>query len=204
MSDYAPAAKAKKPLYKRWWVWLVGIVGLIVVGLIVIIGSATGGSGGETEVGPIKPNAEQPADAPAEQPADATGETERPGIGDSASWSGFGSGGTVTLNSVRRITSPESPTGTSPENGSYLVADVTVEAADGTVSGNPLFWVVQSEDGTTYPADITALASQIDSAQMQPGRQIRGEVAFDAPEGALLLDYRSPVGESLATFSIEG
>lgn len=196
MSHYAPAAKAKKPLYKRWWVWLVGIVGLIVVGLIVIIGSATGGSGGETEVGPITPDAEQPADAPAE--------TKRPGIGDSASWSGFGSGGTVTLNSVRRITSPESPTGTSPENGSYLVADVTVEAADGTVSGNPVFWVVQSEDGTTYPADITALAAQIDSAQLQPGRQTRGEVAFDAPEGELLLDYRSPVGESLATFSIEG
>lgn len=191
MSHYAPAAKAKKPLSKRWWVWLAGIVGLI-----VIIGSATGGSGGETEVGPIMPDAEQPADAPAE--------TELPGIGDSASWSGFGSGGTVTLNSVRRITSPESPTGTSPENGSYLVADVTVEAADGTVSGNPLFWVVQSEDGTTYPADITALASPIDSAQLPPGRQTRGEVAFDAPEGALLLDYRSPVGEPLATFSIEG
>lgn len=200
MSHYAPAAKAKKPLYKRWWVWLVGVVGLIVVGLIVIIGSATGGSGGETEVGTIRPNAEQPA----EQPADAPAETQRPGIGDSASWSGFGSGGTVTLNSVRRITSPESPTGTSPENGSYLVADVTVEAADGTVSGNPSFWVVQSEDGTTYPADITALASPIDSAQLQPGRQTRGEVAFDAPEGELLLDYRSPVGEPLATFSIEG
>ena len=199
MSHYAPAAKARKPLYKRWWVWLVGIVGLI-----VIIGSATGGSGGETEVGPITPNAEQPADAPAEQPADAPAETKRPGIGDSASWSGFGSGGTVTLNSVRRITSPESPTGTPPENGSYLVADVTVEAGDGTVSGNPLFWVVQSKDGTTYPADITALASPIDSAQLQPGRQTRGEVAFDAPEGALLLDYRSPVGEPLATFSIEG
>src|SRR5688500_1438436 len=200
MNHYAPAVEAKKPLYKRWWVWLVGIVGLIVVGLIVIIGSATGGSGGETEVGLITPNAEQPA----EQPADATGETERPGIGDSASWSGFGSGGTVTVNSVRRITSPESPTGTPPENGSYLVADVTVEAGDGPVSGNPLFWVVQSEDGTTYPADITALTSQIDSAQLQPGRQTRGEVAFDAPEGALLLDYRSPGGESLATFSIEG
>ena len=200
MSPYAPAAKAKKPLYKRWWVWLVGIVGLIVVGLIVIIGSATGGSGGETEVSRITPDAEQPA----EQPADAPEETKWPGIGDSASWSGFGSGGTVTLNSVRRITSPELPTGTSPENGSYLVADVTVEAGDGTISGNPMFWVVQSEDGTTYPADITALASQIDSAQLQPGRQTRGEVAFDAPEGALLLDYRSPVGESLATFSIEG
>ena len=200
MSHYAPAAKARKPLSKRWWVWLVGVVGLIVVGLIVIIGSATGGSGGETEVGPITPNAEQPADAPADAPA----ETKRPGIGDSASWSGFGSGGTVTLNSVRRITSPESPIGTSPENGSYLVADVTVEAGDGTVSGNPLFWVVQSEDGTTYPADITALASQIDAAQLQPGRQTRGEVAFDAPEGALLLDYRSPVGEPLAIFSIEG
>ena len=200
MSHYAPAAKATKPLHKRWWVWLVGVVGLIVVGLIVIIGSATGGSGGETEVSRITPDAEQPA----EQPADAPAETKRPGIGDSASWSGFGSGGTVTLNSVRRITSPESPSGTSPENGSYLVADVTVEAADGTVSGNPAFWVVQSEDGTTYPADITALASQIDSAQLQPGRQTRGEVAFDAPECALLLDYRSPVGESLATFSIEG
>ena len=195
MSHYAPAAKAKKPLYKRWWVWIAALV------VVVIIGSATGGSGGETEVGPITPNAEQPADAP----ADAPEETKRPGIGDSASWSGFGSGGTVTLNSVRRITSPESPTGTSPENGSYLVADVTVEAADGTVSGNPMFWVVQSEDGTTYPAaDITALASQIDSAQMAAGQQTRGEIAFDAPEGALLLDYRSPAGESLATFSIEG
>jgi hypothetical protein len=191
MSHYAPAAKARKPLYQRWWVWLVGIVGLI-----LILGSATGGSGGETEVGPSTPKAEQPADAPAE--------IELPGIGETASWSGFGSGGTVTLNSVRRITSPESPIGTSPENGSYLVADVTVEAADGTVSGNPVFWVVQSEDGTTYPADITALASQIDSAQLQPGRQTRGEVAFDAPEGELLLDYRSPGGESLATFSIEG
>jgi hypothetical protein len=105
---------------------------------------------------------------------------------------------------VRRITSPEAPTGTSPENGSYLVADVTVEAADGPVSGNPMFWVVQSEDGTTYPADITALAAPIDSAQLQPGRQTRGEVAFDAPAGELLLDYRSPVGEPLATFSIEG
>ena len=200
MSHYAPAAKAKKPLYKRWWVWLVGIVGLIMVGFIVIIGSATGGSGGETEVGPITPDAERPT----EQPADAPAETKPPGIGDSASWSGFGSGGTVTLNSVRRITSPESPTGTPPENGSYLVADVTVEAADGTVSGNSLFWVVQSEDGTTYPADITALAAQIDSAPIAAGRQTRGELAFDAPEGALLLDYRSPVGESLATFSIEG
>src|SRR3712207_4683565 len=196
MSHYAPAAKARKPLYKRWWVWLAGIAGLIVVGLIVIIGSATGGSGGETEVGTITPDAEQPADAPEE--------TKRPGIGDSASWSGFGSGGTVTLNSVRRIPSPESPNGTSPENGSYLVADVTVEAGDGTVSGNPVLWFVQSEDGTTYPADITALAAPIDSAQLQPGRQTRGEVAFDAPEGELLLDYRSPVGESLATFSIEG
>jgi hypothetical protein len=39
---------------------------------------------------------------------------------------------------------------------------------------------------------------------LQPGRQTRGEVAFDAPEGELLLDYRSPVGEPLATFSIEG
>jgi Domain of unknown function (DUF4352) len=186
------------PLPRRRRSPLQTLVGLIaaLVGLIVIIGSATGGSGGETEVSRITPDAEQPADAPEK--------TERPGIGDSASWSGFGSGGTVTLNSVRRITSPESPTGTSPENGSYLVADVTVEAADGTVSGNPLFWVVQSEDGTTYPADITALASPIDSAQMAAGRQTRGEIAFDAPEGALLLDYRSPVGEPLATFSIEG
>jgi Domain of unknown function (DUF4352) len=203
MSHYAPAAKAKKPLYRRWWVWLVGIIALF-----VIIGAVGGSGDPSTETGTAAPDAEQPADAPAaqpaEQPADATGETERPGIGETASWSGFGSGGTITLNSVRRITSPESPIGTAPKNGTYLVADVTVEAADGTVSGNPLFWVVQSEDGTTYPADITALASQIDSAQLQPGRQTRGEVAFDAPEGELLLDYRSPGGESLATFSIEG
>jgi len=199
MSHYAPAAKAKKPLYQRWWVWLVGIIALF-----VIIGVAGGSGDTSTEPGTAAP-VDTPAAPDTEQPEPAEGESEgRPGIGETASWSGFGSGGTVTLNSVRRITSPESPTGTAPENGSYLVADVTVEAADGTISGNPSFWVVQSEDGTTYPANITALASQIDSAQLQPGRQTRGEVAFDAPEGALLLDYRSPGGESLATFSIEG
>src|SRR3712207_8880601 len=103
MSHYAPATKAKKPLYKRWWVWLVGIIGLIVVGLILIIGSATGGSGGETEVGPITPNAEPPAEQPADAPADAPAEIEAPGIGDSASWSGFGSGGTVTRSEEGRV-----------------------------------------------------------------------------------------------------
>ncbi|HYO29158.1 MAG TPA: DUF4352 domain-containing protein [Thermomicrobiales bacterium] len=194
-----PNHRAKTPLYKRWWVWLVSIIAVV-----MIIGFAGGLGDTSTEPGtaatvdtPVAPDAEQP------EPAEGASEG-RPGIGESASWSGFGSGGTVTLNSVRRIASPESPTGTSPDNGSYLVADVTVEAGDGTVSGDPFFWVVRSEDGTTYPADITALAVQIDSAQIAAGRQIRGEVAFDAPEGALLLDYRSPGGESLATFSIEG
>ena len=73
MSHYASAARAKKPSYQRWWLWLVGIVGLIVVGLIVIIGSATGGSGGETEVSRITPDAEQPAEQPADAPEETSG-----------------------------------------------------------------------------------------------------------------------------------
>ena len=106
MSQYspapAPAAKAKKPLYKRWWVWLVGIIALL-----VIIGVARGL--GDTS---IEPGTAAPVNTPAapdtEQPELAEGASdERPGIGDFASWSGFGSGGTVTLTNeiARRLTS---------------------------------------------------------------------------------------------------
>lgn len=112
--------------------------------------------------------------------------------------------GTVTLNGTRRITSAEGPIGGTPTNGSYLVANFTVAVTSGSGSANPLSFRAQSPDGTTYRSELGVLNKQIDSTEVGAGRQVRGDVAFDAPKGALTLDYNSPIGGPLATFSITG
>ena len=191
MTNYAPTApvKAKKPLWKRWYVW---VAAFIVIG--VIGSNASGGS--ETTTGTTAQIAEQPANAPAPEAL--------PGIGQPASWDGFGSAGTLTVNSTRRITSPESPIGTPPENGSYLVVNVTVQATKGSVDVNPLYFRAQSEGGDTKSAEITALAEQLAPGPVAAGRQVRGDVAFDVAEGAILLDFTTPFSQPLATVSFTG
>jgi hypothetical protein len=117
---------------------------------------------------------------------------------------GNGATGTITLNGVRRISRPEGPIGGTPEHGSYLVADVTIAVTTGTGLSNPLAFRAQSADGATYDSVLGVLDHQITSGDVPAGRQVRGEVAFDAPQGALLIDYTTPLSDVLATFAVTG
>ncbi len=65
-----------------------------------------------------------------------------------------------------------------------------------------LAWRAQSSDGVTYGAELGVADGQIDSGDVPAGRQVRGNVAFDAPEGTILLDYTTALSDPLATFQI--
>ncbi len=62
----------------------------------------------------------------------------------------------------------------------------------------------QSNDGNTYNAALGALQNQLTAADVPAGRQVRGQVAFDAPAGPLLVDYTAILGAPLVTFNVPG
>lgn len=110
--------------------------------------------------------------------------------------------GTVTLNGARRITTPESTIGTPPQNGSYLVIDVTIAVTAGSVTAGLFSWRAQSDDGRTFDVSLFALTELIDSDPVTAGRQLCGELAFDAPAGPLLVEFIPLFSAPLAQFSI--
>ena len=153
----------------------------------------------EINAGEAEANADEPSAAPMPE-AFAVGET--------AEFDGGITTGTITLNGVRRIAEPEAEYSSAvPTNGSWLVIDVTVQVASRTDPGGALIssydFTVQDPTGLVYPSDSMALETSL-STEVLPGRQVRGEVAFDAPAGVLLLDWAPGLGTPLVTFEITG
>jgi hypothetical protein len=129
-------------------------------------------------------------EANAEPPAEAPGFAA---VGDAVPFDGGNSVGTITLNGVRRITAPEKEySSATPIHGSWLVADVTVqvsEVRDGTsLLVSAYDFTAQEPAGYAYPADSNPLKATL-SMDVGAGGQVRGEVAFDLPEGVVLIDW---------------
>ena len=94
-----------------------------------------------------------------------------------------GGAATITLDGVRRIDRADS---------SQLIAEVTVAAADGAVSVDPLRFRAQTVSGAT-----------VDPGDGVVGRPVEGGIAFDVPEGAVVISYVEPDGEALVAFRID-
>ncbi len=129
-------------------------------------------------------------------------------VGDAVQFDGGVTVGSITLNGVRRIAAPETEySSATPTHGSWLVADVTVQVDERREPGALLVssydFTVQDEAGIIYPADSMPLENTL-STDVVAGRQVRGEVAFDAPEGPLLLDWSPGFGGPTATFRVGG
>ncbi|WP_347059661.1 DUF4352 domain-containing protein [Blastococcus sp. HT6-30] len=129
-------------------------------------------------------------------------------IGEPVPFDGGITAGTVTLNGIRRITAPEAEySSATPVNGSWLVADVTVQVSERREPGALLVssydFRAQDEAGIVYPADNAPLRTSL-SMDLTAGRQVRGEVAFDAPEGPLLIDWAPSFDGPTATWQVTG
>jgi hypothetical protein len=166
--------------------------------------SGCGGDGGSEQAAPatvtatVTVTADPPSSSPSASSSSAAAQTA--GVGATVGFEQYGDAGTITLHGVRRISQAEGPIGGTPTNGGYVVIDVTVSATAGTVTPNPLAFRAVGPDNRTYDSELGVLEQQMDSSEVPAGRSVRGEVAFDAPPGELLIDYG--ISGPLATFTV--
>jgi len=116
-------------------------------------------------------------------------------IGDPATVSSQGSEiGRITARNVRVRTEPDTSLGEAPEFGRFVIVEIDAQATgSGTFIVGPLdFWLLDA-DGQRYAyGDGNALFSvgaSFAHAELAPGEQVTGDLAFDAPDGSLELVY---------------
>ena len=94
-----------------------------------------------------------------------------------------GGAATITLDGVRRTHGADS---------SQLVADLAVTAADGAVPADPLRFRARTVEGHA-----------VDPGNGVIGRPVEDGIAFDVPEGDVLISYTDPDGEVLVAFRVD-
>lgn len=178
----APVAKAKKPFYKKWWVWAIAV---LVIGAI-----ASGGSGGgetpstDTAAKPAASaepaaNTEEPA---AEAPKEEAPKAEVAKIGDPLKVGDL----VFTAKSSKSTTTLKSPLGN--QTGSWILVDVKVEnKGKEAVMINTDFFKLVEADGTTYETDSDNLmylpGESFFLENINPKMSKEGTVLFAVPEG---------------------
>lgn len=73
----------------------------------------------------------------------------------------------------------------------YVVVDVVIEATNDKADYNPFYFKVKDSEGREYNVGIGADDS-LKSGELAAGEKVRGNVAFEVPEGAtgLVLNYK--------------
>jgi hypothetical protein len=201
----APPAPARKPWYlrKQWWA-----VGAVVV-LLAVAGAAGGASSAEdsTSTGARPAIAEEPeteapdvTEAPptTEAPTTTAPPTTVPAgpavlpMGTPLPFSITGSFDgdvdvTVSVANPRTATEEPGSYGLEPQNGLYVVVDVTAEVTggDGSYMVNPYNFKLMAADGTVWdPGFSTAWQPSLGSTDLAAGQRATGTVVFDVPPGA--------------------
>lgn len=183
----APPAKPKKPLLKRWWVWVVAVIVLL-----IIIGNLGRGSGQTaTPAATATAKAADPTTAPSEpeetteeEPEETTEEQALPGVGEPVKVDDA----TLTLKSFK--TTNRLSNGFSSKKGYWMSVEVSVanrgkEALD---INNSDFTLVEG-DGTVYETDSDVLMF-IDSnkslflKKINPKKSVSGQLLFAIPKSA--------------------
>lgn len=165
------------------------LAGALAVGLLVVAGcSATGGDGGGLG-------------SPASSVAAGAAKT---GVAMPFNW--VDGKGQVTIHSMKWVTKGATANDSPPENGSYLVMDVSVEATSGSISVNPLYVVGVDQEGHTYDAlsgSLGGFKPKLDSSELAAGKKRRGLVALDMPRAAgSSVEYQSPLGDTLVEWKV--
>jgi hypothetical protein len=140
------------------------------------------------------------------QPRPEAHRTPEGEVGDTVSFRDGSTAGTITLKRIERI--PAAQGGrvyARPAHGSFLVAHFRLAITQGSGLASELAFQAQTSDGTTYQAASGVVQAPINphKVPVPAGHSTRGDVAFDVPEGDLLISY-APTGEPLASFEVTG
>lgn len=111
--------------------------------------------------------------------------------------------GTVTVNSAARSSAPD-VFGQPPKHGSFLILDLTLAVSKGTATANPFGFTAQDAQSYTYQAAPGVAQQDIDSSNLSAGQTVRGQIAFDVPPGPVTVSWKTPLGQTIATWTIPG
>lgn len=129
-----------------------------------------------------------------------------PPVGSSVpfTWSRSGEG-IATVNTAEWTTEAPNQFSGPPKNGAYLVLDVTVEATEGTISANPLYWQAKDVEGHTYDYAFTSVKDPgLATGELPAGEKSRGFVAIDSPQLAVTVQLVNPGQQVVASWAVDG
>jgi hypothetical protein len=114
--------------------------------------------------------------------------------------------GTIMLKRIDRI--PAAQAGNSyarPTHGSFLIAHFRMGVTRGSAVASALTFQVQTQDGKVYPAVSGVVQEPLNGRKtlLPAGEHVRGDAAFDVPEGRLLISY-APSGSPVVSFTVVG
>ena len=176
-----PVAKAKKPIYKRWWAIALAVV------FVIIIMKATGGGDDPTPAVADKPAASAPAQAAAPKPA-AKPKAPASQIGKPVRDGKF----QFTVNSVKcGISKVGNEYMSTKAQGQFCAVQLKIEnigdEPQSMFSDNQLaFDGKDRKFSADSEASIYDESSQVLWEEINPGNSVKGKVYFDIPKGAKL------------------
>lgn len=173
----------KKPFYKKWWVWLIGIF---------VVFAIAGGSGEEEETASkVKSDT---AETSATEKTTKQEETETEPAKEE-----FAVGEQVQLgDNVLTVTKVEKSVGgdfDQPKDGhEYVIVTVEINnAGDENISYNPFDFKISNSQGQIVDQAFTTVDTNtaLQSGELAPGGKVSGTIAFEQPAGdtSLQLQY---------------
>ncbi len=176
--------KIKKPMYKKWWVWLLAVV--------IIAAALGGGDDEQTTVDSGNKVVQEAADTPKEQPkeeVETADEVVEVGIGTPAMIAEV----SFTVNSVeetKEISSGNEFIENATTEGKYVIVEVTVKnEKKEALTINSSYFSLQTIEGVVYEpnTDGKVMMAMMDEddfflQQVNPGLSKTGKVVFEVGE----------------------
>jgi len=106
----------------------------------------------------------------------------------------------ITLNSICSQTTPVETYGDPPKNGTFVVANFTVEMVTGSANVYPLSFFAQTADGSRYESTYDTVGSRLDADDLAAGQKVTGNIVFDVPADNHLIYWEPLFATSKANF----
>lgn len=175
------AEKVRKPIYKRWWFWLIAVI--IAIGVFAGSGDDVEQTSGDPKV--VEDSEEKESDSKDEKKEKKKKEKKEKDLENQE----FSVGEKVEFNGyIVEVTSVEKSSGNEfekPQQGKeYVIVHVSIENnGDKEIDYNPFHFKMKNSNGQIEDHAFTIIDNdtKLSSGELAPGGNISGTVTFEQP-----------------------